>query len=190
MPESPPVTVWPSAASRRASSGREEVAHEVVVRGESRLADQLDEQLEAGGDDLLARRPGGLEGALVGPHLGVERLDDIADPGGRLDPHRQVAAVLGRRNRRDHPVVVAVLGEVLDVRRDRTPRLEVVPEDLEDGARHVRMTHEVVGAPDELVAAVPGDADEDAVPAGDDALPVGRREEELLDLEGLLGRSG
>src|SRR5512132_3350828 len=44
-----------------------------------------------GGDHLLARRAGGLEGALVSPHLGVERLDDVEDPGGRLGPHRQVA---------------------------------------------------------------------------------------------------
>ena len=43
------------------------------------------------------------------------------------------------------------------------------------------MAHEVVGPPDQLVAAVAGDADEDAVPAGDDALPVGRREEQLVD---------
>jgi hypothetical protein len=73
---------------------------------------------------------------------------------------------------------------------DRAARLEVVPQDLEYRPGHVGMAHDVVGAPDELLAAVAGDADEDAVPARDDALAIRRREEQLVGVEGLLGRSG
>ena len=44
----------------------QEVAHQIVVRGEPGPADQLHEELDARRDHLLARRPGRLQGAADG----------------------------------------------------------------------------------------------------------------------------
>jgi hypothetical protein len=131
---------------------------------------------------LAGASGGALDPALGGAQLRIHRLDDAEDLAVRLDPHREVA-VADRHDHREHPVVAAVLGPVLDVGGHGLVALEVVPQQAERAPRRVEVADDVVRLADQLLARVGADADEDAVARGDDPLAVGRREEELVGPE-------
>ena len=101
-----------------------------------------------------------------------------------LAPHRQIAGNLAgladRCNRRQNPVMVAVLAAILDHAGPRSPLLEIPPDIFKGLRRHVRMANDVVWLTDQLGFRKAADLEESCVDIGDLPLQVGPRNDQRV----------
>ena len=166
--------------------GGERRAHEGFVGLVPGRGQPFGQPLRSGLDRGLAlAHVAALGGLLDRQHVVVELLGEREQRRGRLQAHGEIA--LGDWNGdRHHPVVRAVLRQVLDVRGDRPAGFEELPERAEHRARHVRMPDDVVRAADQLVALIAADPHEHVVGHADVPLAVRRGHEQLVDAEGAL----
>ena len=160
--------------------GGERTAHKRAVVLETRRRQDLGQARHAGRDRRLALAD------VITLRCTLEPAQFLIDRGGRgkqlgarAQPHGQISAGHGD-DRRHHPVEGTVGRAVLDVGRDRVPTADRVPQQLEDGAGHLGVTQDVVIGADEHVERIPADTLEHVVARRDDALGVGRGEEQIV----------
>ena len=159
-----------------------------LVVADAFFLQHADQQVEPGLDARLRARVL----LLLGQDRLVESGDDIARPLRRHPAHGVIAdhvvagRVVGRGDVREHPVVIAVLRLVDDEGEDFLAGGDVVPEVLEDAARHVGMAHDVVLRADQFTLIVSRDVAERAIGIGDDTLEVGLRDDDVARIEGPL----
>ena len=160
--------------------GRERGVHECLVVGIARLAEPLMQACGRRRDRFLAATDvTALDLALERDEFGVHGLGLLEMLSSRGETHGEVSAG-NRHDTRDDPVERTVRGAVLDIGGDRLAGADRVPQQLEDGARHVGVAHDVVRSADHLCEFVAADAHEHLIARRDHALGIRGREEQLV----------
>ncbi len=148
-------------------------------------ADEIDQILEAGGERFLAVAVLG----FLAQHVGVERDDHVVeDPAlGHaavgMEPDDLAVLGVGRRHVREHPVVGARFGEVLDVGEDLAAVEDGVPQEPEHRARHVGVADQAVRRADQLRQRVAGHGAEHRIGVGDAAFDIGLGDDDVAAIE-------
>ena len=84
---------------------------------------------------------------------------------------------------REHPIVVTVHRPVHDIGKDLLARLDALPQELEDRARHARMPDQAVRLLERVAKLKMRDVQEHAVRIGDASLQVRLRNDDIARIE-------